>query len=223
MSIKAIIFDFDGVIVADSEYIKEDCWDAVVKELGEGARQPLLSARHKFANGKGSRYDIIKDALIVLNYQSEQIDGLVNHCAAVYNGAVQAGILKKGVWPADYESLRRMSLRYPLYINSATPEIAIKETVINLKLKEIFKGVYGQPNKKNDNICRAVSAEMIKPNELLFVGDSEGDYQAAEQVGCQFIGLANSWNKWGEQKPFPLIVNLAELETLLIKGGITRN
>src|SRR3989338_1342418 len=124
MAIKAIIFDFDGVVVGDSEYIKENSWEAVVLKLGEESREPLLRARATFSKGRGSRYDIIKDTLAELKYPPEQIPALVNQYAEVYNQAVQAAIFKKGVRPIDREGLNKLAIHYPLYINSATPEAA---------------------------------------------------------------------------------------------------
>lgn len=215
MAIKAIIFDFDGVVVADSEYIKEDSWEAVVTAIGVKSREPLVRAREKFSKGRGSRYDIIKDALEVLRYPTGQIPTLVSRYAEVYNQAVQAAILQKGVRPIDREGLEKLEKKYPLYINSATPEAAVGETVRNLGLADIFKGVFGQPAKKTENIRRAIAAEKIQPSEMLFVGDGDGDYEAAQSVGCTFIGLANSWNKWVDAKPFPLVRDILEVESAI--------
>jgi len=50
---------------------------------------------------------------------------------------------------------------------------------------------------------------------MVFIGDSEGDYLAAKKIGCKFIGLANSWNKWDKTGLFQLIINLSELETII--------
>ncbi len=213
--IKAITFDFDGVIVADSEYIKEDSWEVVVRVLGEISREPIIAARQAFSKGRGSRYDIIAATLSSLGYSEEKIPEFTNNLAEVYNEEVQRGILRKGVRPIDRRGLSELALSYPLYINSATPESAVAESVKKLGLAEFFSGVFGQPSKKKENLCRAIVAEQIQPAEMLFIGDGDGDYQAAIELGMPFIGLANSWNEWQNPKPFPLIADLTEIANIL--------
>jgi phosphoglycolate phosphatase-like HAD superfamily hydrolase len=214
-NIKAITFDFDGVIVADSEYSKEDSWEAVIAELGESARRPLAAARQAFSKGKGSRFDIIEAALKELKMPATEIVVAVPRLAEVYNRAVQTAILEKGIRPVDKEGLAALAKEHPLYINSATPEIAVQETVRSLGVELFFKGVFGQPTKKVENLRRVIAAENIKPAEMLFVGDGDGDAAAGAEAGCRFIGLANSWNKWQSPKPFPLITNLTEVMAVL--------
>ncbi|MSU75695.1 MAG: HAD family hydrolase [Candidatus Magasanikbacteria bacterium] len=216
-NIKAITFDFDGVIVADSEYIKEDSWEAVIAELGESARQPLATTRQTFSKGKGSRFDIIEAALKDLKMPATEIIAAVPRLAQVYNRAVQTAILEKGIRPVDREGIAALAKHCPLYINSATPEIAVQETVRRLGVELFFKGVFGQPTKKVENLQRVIAEENIKPMEMLFVGDGDGDVAAATEAGCRFIGLANSWNKWQSPKLFPLIANLTEALAILTK------
>ena len=62
------------------------------------------------------------------------------------------------------------------------------------------------------------TAELIgcAPEEILFIGDGKGDFDASQIFGCQFLGLANSWNEWAnEETPFQKIFSLSEIENHL--------
>jgi len=149
--IKALVFDFDGVIIVDSEFIKEDTWKVIASELGDNSSAAIEQARIKYSESNGSRYDIIREALKILKYPSKKINKLVNIYASRYNEVVQGELLKKGIAEDDKKVLKRLAKYYSLYINSATPEEAVQESIINFKIGRIFKGVYGQP-KKNQKI-----------------------------------------------------------------------
>ena len=58
---------------------------------------------------------------------------------------------------------------------------------------------------------RILKKEKLNVKEMLFVGDAEGDYNAAKNIGCNFIGVANNWNKW-KKREFPLIKSISELQ-----------
>ena len=90
----------------------------------------------------------------------------------------------------------------------------MRETVRRLGIEEFFVGIYGMPTKKIDNLKRAAEDSGVPASEIVFIGDGDGDYKAAQAAGCRFIGLSNDWNQWAG-KSFPLIRNLGELQAIL--------
>ena len=63
-----------------------------------------------------------------------------------------------------------------------------------------FKQVLGRPISKTENLLKILSIESIKPSNLLFVGDEQGDLNAAREFGCHFIGVMT------ERAAFEIIV-----------------
>lgn len=207
-----IVFDFDGVIVRNSEFIKQDAWRVV---FGENKRISLVKELLvKYADGKGSRYNIIHD-LLKEEGVTLHIDSLIDHYASIFNDVVKKGILSEGVILEDKEVLEDLSKFHKLYINSATPEDVLRVTVESLGIENFFTGVYGTPSTKVENLNQIAKLSDLDVCDLVFVGDSNGDYNAALEVGCSFIGFSNSWNGWDHSKNYRLITKLKELKELI--------
>ena len=214
--IKVIVFDHDGVIVRLSELVKQGAWGFVAHHPDIGDRAVVAEAEVFYGRAKGNRYDILKRVFERLGKSAAEIPVLVAKHAERFNQVVQEGIRSLGVLPEDRAALEALAKKYPLYVNTGTPEEAIRETLERNGIRQCFKAVLGQPQGKVENLMRVLAAERITPGEMVFVGDSAWDHEAAEEVGCRFIGLANLWNGWQEQeKPFPLVSSLGEIVTVI--------
>ena len=55
-------------------------------------------------------------------------------------------------------------------------------------LEKYFKGNYGAPINKVEVLKKIMSDEKVLPEEILYIGDSLEDHQAAELLGISFIG-----------------------------------
>jgi phosphoglycolate phosphatase-like HAD superfamily hydrolase len=216
-AIGAIVFDFDGVIVRDSEFLKDRAWDEIFKEwpgwdtsVRPVFRQSLLRV-NKIG---GSRFEILCDFFGVLGKSESDVAALTASYAVRFDSIVQEGILQCGVTDTDRAALAFLSKKFPLCINSATPEDALKRSVSDLGLADLFSYVYGRPSTKQENIYRAARDTGIDVPALLFVGDGPGDVAAWADTGCQFIGITNSHNGWAG-KPFPLLSSIAGLPAFI--------
>lgn len=210
--IRVIVFDFDGVIV-DSNALK---YDAFFKLFPEAAAREAVKAVMA-AIGDKTRFKILEQIFRRLGKPEREIQTLVDSHAARYNEIVQQEILKRGLMPGAAEALKDLSSRYALYINSSTPEFALKQALKNLNLDKFLKGSYGRAsseNSKESNLKKIIAEERAGSEAVLMVGDSDIDYEAAENCGVRFIGIANDFNKW-QDKPFPLLPNLISIEKLI--------
>ena len=210
--IKAVIFDFDGVIV-DSNRLKRDAWFHIF-EGSEEVSKELVEEALKIV--KETRFDILRYIFTRLDKNSKEIEKLVSRHAEKYNNAVQSEILKKGVSADVLKTLIELKENYSLYVVSATPEEAINQTVKNLNIELLFNGVFGKPTSKKENIESIMKDKNLKNDEIVFIGDGEGDFKAARETGSHFIGIANNFNCWSEES-FRLISNFSEL-TYAIKS-----
>jgi phosphoglycolate phosphatase len=211
--ITVIVFDFDGVIVRSSEFLKREAWQVVLGSYGERAMSHFGDAEARYGEGRGGdRYDVLRYIFERLSKPTNQIPSLVEAAAGAFNAYLQKRISEVGVEPSDRKALQELSSRYPLYINSATPDKELKQTVTLLRLHASFKGVFGRPSSKSHNLRLALSREHAMPTNMLFVGDGEHDYKAALEVGCHFTGYTNEWNNWAARdNPFPLVTSIPDV------------
>lgn len=214
---KAIVLDFDGVVVRRSEFYKQEAWARVFVSYGEGYRLFFERAEREFGGGRGGdRFDILRETYRGLGEPEEKIPSLVDAGAKAFDGYVQAMIMEVGITDQDRQILEAFSRETPIYLNSATPTEALGRTIKNLKLEQFIAGALGRPKSKIENFRLVAEREKAIPQQIIFIGDNENDYGAAQEFGCRFVGFANDWNKWaGAKKPFAVITDLSELERYL--------
>lgn len=180
---QAIILDFDNVIL-ESVDIKTEAF----AELFADYPQQLEKIIRFHLNNKGvSRFDkfryiyqhILKEPLTEERFQQLCDD---------FSRIVYEQVLKCPFVPGTKEFLKRYHLGYDLYIVSATPQEEIQSIVSALDIASYFKGVFGSPTKKGEHIRQIIAEHGYNPKNVLVIGDSNSDYEAACAVGCDFIG-----------------------------------
>ena len=201
---KIIVFDFDGVVV-DSNRLKRDAWFNIFHPALGIAPEEIEESLERV---RETRFDILRDIFLKKGVAEDSLEQLINEHAEKFQAYVQQGMK---FMPNAVETLVALSGRFPLYINSATPEEPLRESVRRLGLSKHFKGVFGRPADKVENLQVILKSENAEPHELLFVGDGENDRAAAKDTGCHFIGVQNEFNGWGKSSDFPIVKNISEL------------
>jgi len=211
---KAIVFDFDGVLTIGGEDLKSEAWNILAGPWSESARTALTESRERFSDGSGSRFSILHSAFEAIKVENPKM--LTTAYAEAYNRLVQEMLLASGMPEGAKDTLDVLMRGCPLYINSATPEDAVRESTIALGISNYFSGLFGQPKTKIENLNRARNGEKCAPSEMVFIGDGKGDRRAAEEFHCQFIGIANIHNGWrlGEE-PFPVVHHLRDVPAVI--------
>ena len=208
---KVIVFDFDGVIVP-SEQTKIDGYSLIFSEFGEAVPEnSIIEARREFADAKGNRFDIIRSIFRRLGVTTG-LEEKVAEYGQRYGKLVQERIEALSVDAATRATLERLASMYPLYINSNNPDESLRETLQSLDVVKYFKAVYGSAHTKTENLKIIAKREDVKAQELLFVGDGDGDRKAAEEFGCEFIGVATDLNRWADSSNlFPVVRNVSDI------------
>ena len=201
--IKVIIFDFDGVIV-DSNHLKREAW---FKLFPKKERVSGTIINNVLNRNQATRFEVLRAIFTELGKSSDKIGALVTEYAERYNRMIQKGIVEIGLIPEVKEVLSDIVRHYALYLNSATPPVALREMVENLDLDRFFKGVFGVPPSKVSNLKKIMEIEGVKKREVVFVGDGESDYEAARACGISFVGIKNNFNNWDNTR-FPLVLNI---------------
>ena len=179
--IKAVVLDFDGVIV-DSNRLKRESFLALFPQTTEVVAIVGAILSQKW---RQSRFEILRAAVKGLNLASEEeIEALVSDYALRYNEKVQRGIAEMGLIPGVGECLAALAEKYPLYLNSGTYEPALHESIERLGIARVFRLSYGGPAGKVENLKKIFAHRSIQAEETAFVGDGAEDRDAAQECGC---------------------------------------
>ncbi|MBI2053174.1 MAG: HAD family hydrolase, partial [Candidatus Sungbacteria bacterium] len=202
--LKVVVFDFDGVIV-DSNRIKEDAFYRLFEGHPHISRELVADV---LMRNVGTRFDILRDIFVRSGAQPDEITRLVDESAARFDAMVQERIATRGLAPGARETLEDLSKNICLYINSATPETALKATVEHLGIQGHFRAVHGAPPTKEENLRAIMAREGVEAGEVVVVGDGEGDMLSATACGTHFIAIDSGFYPWGENPAFPVVPSI---------------
>lgn len=213
---KAIVFDFDGVILQSVD-IKTRAFESLF--AGEAPEALARILEHHRANNGVSRYEKFRHAyreILRRPLGPEEEKALGER----YNATVEHAVSVCPFVPGAREFLEARHARTPFFVASGTPEEELRRIVERRGLGGFFRGVRGSPAKK-DAILRSIAAALsCPPSELLMIGDATTDSEAARAVGARFVGVVPA----GARSPFPpdarVLPDLTDLGTLLDGGGI---
>ena len=211
--IKVIVFDFDGVLV-DSNRMKHDVWFSL---FPPEEKIPAELVSDVLSRIKETRFDILREIFLRAGREEEKREALIARYAGLFNDAVQKGIVSLGMVPGVPEMLAKLRLSHRFYVNSSTPEFALRESISRFGIAAHFQGIFGRPATKEENLQKIMALEKETPDHVVMVGDGDSDRDAAAACGCRFIGVANGWNDWKENE-FPLISSVVELPGMLGVG-----
>ncbi|MBA3964204.1 MAG: HAD family hydrolase [Nitrospirales bacterium] len=215
--IACVAFDFDGTLV-DSNQVKVQSFYKIVEDYdpsGCTVTEVLQKCSHK------DRYGITRELArefkakgLIPPHTSTEVLGL--QWAETYTAACETAIVRCQEVPGASGILSwLLNEGIPLYLNSKTPATALNRLVTLRNLTHYFSGIYGAPASKLENLRHIQELTQAKPDEMLFVGDSEDDWQAAAEFGCHFAGVILSDNSRFRQIPSLHVTNLEELRVIV--------
>jgi len=181
--IKAVIFDFDGVLVESVE-LKTRAFARLFEKEGEVVVSKVVD--YHLNNTGVSRFEkfkyIYRD---ILNRElpDKKFEELCRRFSELVTDEVVAAPYVKGA----KEFLDSFHSRYSCFISSATPQTEIEDILRRRKIAQYFKEIYGSPKAKGDIVKEIISKNRFSPVELVYVGDALSDYKAAFGNGVNFI------------------------------------
>lgn len=218
--VAVVVFDFDGTL-ADSLAVKYEARFELFANEPENVRAVAAEVIPKI-RGK-LRGEIIRAILKETHgsLPAEEFEARVLDFSGRYDALVEDLIVRRGLFPGTRETLDGL-VRFKLYVNSGTPDYALRSLVERLKIASYFSGVYGiHPSRtegaaalKKENLGRIITDAGCPGESVLVVGDGAEDLASAEAYGCRFVGIASERNNWREQNKFPVIDGVAKLLAL---------
>lgn len=208
--IKAIIFDFDGVLV-ESMDIKARAFAFLFKAYpGQVEEIVKFHLRH----GGMPRYEkferIYEDILHEpLSEEKKKMLG-EQFSRFVYQEVVSCPFVK-----GAREYLDKGHERMLFFVVSGTPDGEIKAIVKERGLERYFVEVLGSPLKKAAHNIAILKRHGLRPEEAIFVGDSIDDWEGVQGTGIKFIGREIGQGTFTGLKVSGLIKDLSELERVV--------
>jgi len=181
--LKVIALDFDGTMV-ESNSIKDEAFKTIFSDWPNHQESMMewhlahnaIDRREKF------RY-FVKD---VLNLPDQ--DYLIAELTKRFSILTRQSIIDCPFVQGVRDFLKIIHPRLAVYLLSATPQLYLNEIIEERGLGKYFKGVFGAPIDKVEILKKIMATEKISADEILFIGDSPEDQQAAASVDIFFIG-----------------------------------
>lgn len=205
---KAIIFDFDGVL-ADSVDIKGKAFRKMYEHHGDEIADRVYD--HHMKNGGVSR----REKFVV--YEKEFFDkdlspAELEKMCQKFSDIVTSMVIEADEITGAAYFLEKYQEKLPLHVASATPYDELIDIIRKRKMQGYFKSIKGSPAKKSDNILAILQDDGLEPEDVVMIGDSKTDYDAALTAGVDFIGVGD--DAFLRENSRVMIADLTELEGL---------
>lgn len=189
MEIDSVIFDLDGTLWDSSEVVFRG-WKKAISEAEE-IKEPL--SRETLESYMGLQLKQIGEKF--LGYLDEgKRNEILNKCCEVSNQLLRN---EGGSLYADLEAvLKKLSKSFPLFIVSNCDLGYIEAFFSFHKLRKYFKDFECPGNtglSKAENIKLVIERNNLK--KPVYIGDTQGDSDAAHKAGVPFIFAAYGFGK----------------------------
>lgn len=204
---KAILFDFDGVIV-ESTGIKREAYATVYQ--GEPADKIAAVLDYQRLNGGLGRRE-------KFTYFERRVFGRLADAASIerlaqsYRDLVYNAVLACPFVTGAIEFLELARGRVDMHVISGTPQAELVDIICIRRLVAYFRSVYGAPLSKHDAFARIIADNAYEAASIIAIGDATTEFDAARQLGVPFLGIVPP----RDDNPFPVdVATLPSLEGL---------
>lgn len=206
--IKAVIFDFDGVLV-ESVDIKTTAFSELFESEDPGYVDEIV--KYHTAHAGVSRFDKFRYIYSNILHRSLTEEIFENLCRN-FSGLVIKKVVNAPYVAGAKEFLERNIAKYDFFVASATPQNEIEDIIEQRNMQSYFKKIYGAPQAKKEILREIVTSDDFSFSEAVFIGDALSDYSAAEANNVYFIGRIDSEYNPLRNIDCLKIKDLAELE-----------
>ncbi|MBP7506951.1 MAG: HAD family hydrolase [Prolixibacteraceae bacterium] len=209
--IKAVIFDFDGVLV-ESLDVKTEAFSVLFEQEGDDVVRQIKE--YHLNNGGVSRFD--KFRYIYSNILKKDLDDKTfNNLCSRFSVMVKEKVVSAPYVVGAREFLDLYSKEYLCFVVSATPIDELKDIICKRLMDGYFKEIYGAPWQKKDAIEGVTKGYNLKNHEVIFIGDALNDYEAAKSSSVNFLARCSGRHSFFESLNCIKIKDLSNLHIIL--------
>ncbi len=181
--LRAIVFDFDGVILESGD-VKTDAFIELFAEHGPEVQAQVR--QHHLENlgvSRFKKFSWIYETVLRAPLSDDDSKALGDKFSAL---ALEK-VMTSPFVPGARESLISLAARLPLFVASGTPQGELDMIVARRELTSLFREVHGTPAEKPEIINGILQRYSLSAPEILFVGDGTSDHKAAVATGVEFL------------------------------------
>ena len=213
--IKAVLFDFDGVLV-ESVDIKTKAFVRLFEKEGKGVARAVTDYHLKHTGvSRFEKFKYIYNVILKKAIPKETFDKLCRDFSFLVVDEVVAAPYVKG----GKEFLDAYSSMYKCFVVSATPQQEIEDIIEHKGMRKYFAAVYGSPGKKADAVKKIITDSRLAPDEIVYIGDARSDYEAALANRTHFIARINNNEPIFKDVDCVKITDLSGLKSILDRIG----
>lgn len=186
--IKNIIFDFDGVIL-DSVPTKTEGFKKLFQDFQVELVDKLIV--YHIQNGGISRYKKIKYFFNEILNQEISEDEILSYASKYSEITKEELTNSKYIIDDTISFIKQNYKKYNMHIASGADENDLKYICEKLELSQYFQSIKGSPAIKSEIVKNILEFNNYKKEEIILIGDSINDYEAADVNGIEFYGYNN--------------------------------
>jgi len=217
--LRAIIFDLDGVLLESTE-AKTLAFRKLFADYPQ--RLSEIIAYHE-SHGGVSRFEKFRHIYAQILREPLSAERFAWLCTR-YSELALSTVLNVPLVPGAAEFLREFHRHMLLFVVSGTPTGELQDILDRRGLMPYVQKAFGSPGSKPEIVAMILSEWSLACSDVLLVGDSDTDLDAAEQNGIPFIGRVHpgSPDSWRERSDLTTIKDLAELRARVDISTVSR-
>lgn len=215
-----LILDCDGVIFDVNRQKTEAFAEAL---SGCPSDRVAFFVKMHQETGGVSRYEKFRHFFTEL-HPVHDAETAIQHALNAYAAIVQKAYRELNPHPSAIKLCQFLKEKVPVFVASGSDEEELRAVFRDHEIIQYFAGVYGSPTKKIENIRKIMAQRNVAPEEVLFVGDGGGDYQATRALDVPFIYLGEmaEWEpSEEEQKQHPFCTPMSSWDEILEFFNVT--
>ncbi|MGB0805821.1 MAG: HAD family hydrolase [Salibacteraceae bacterium] len=189
MSINTIIWDFDGVLMNSNE-VRDKGFSAVLSHYPKEQVEALLEYHQ--SNGGLSRY--VKFKYFFEEIRKEPISQKeINVWADKFSEIMLSNLINPELLIQEtIKFIRKNKKNYCHHIASGSDQNELRKICKGTGISDLFLSIHGSPQPKNQIVADLISENGYNPSEVLLIGDSINDFEAANVNGIFFKAYNNA-------------------------------
>lgn len=210
---RAIIFDLDGVLLESTE-AKTLAFRTLFESYPDHLRD--IVAYHE-SHGGISRFEKFRHIYAEILGEPLSAERFATLCTR-YSELALSAVLTVPMVHGAAEFLQEFHRHMLLFIVSGTPSEELQDILDLRGLTPYVQKAFGSPGSKSEIVATILSEWSLASSDVLLVGDSDADLEAAERNGIRFIGRVHpgSPDSWRVRSDLATVKDLVEL-----KGRVT--